>query len=107
MTEGQWKDCPGSWSNGESVGGCGGGCGGGGGGGGSPLRLRQMGGCCLTMLEPTCCSSPCWEDVEETEGRLEPRILFMLELTRYGTLLLVIGIPPKGGDKFMLDPRRS
>ena len=32
MTEGQWKDCPGSWSNGESVGGCGGGCGGGGGG---------------------------------------------------------------------------
>lgn len=55
-----------------------------------------MGGCCLTMLEPTCCSNPvpCWEDVEETDGRLEPRMLFMLELTKYGTLLLVTGIPP-------------
>ena len=49
VTKGQWERCPGSWSsNGESVGGCGGG----------PLRLRQMGGSCLTMLEPTCCSNP-------------------------------------------------
>lgn len=102
-----------------------------------------MGGSCLTMLEPTCCSNPtppCWEDVDETDARFEPRILlFMLELTKYGTLLLVIGIPPPyhqtrdtlsyytqkcmeiwkgkckrkrecntvGGDKFILDPRRS
>lgn len=84
-TEGQWECCPGSWSDGESVGGCGG-----------PFRFRQMGGSCLTMLEPTCCSRPmpCCDDVEDTDGRLEPRILFRLELSRYGTLLLVIGIPP-------------
>lgn len=84
VTEGQWECCPGSWSDGESVG-----------GGGGPFRFRQMGGSCLTMLEPTCCSSPipCCDDVEDTDGRLEPRILFRLELSRYGTLLLVIGIP--------------
>lgn len=60
------------------------------------MRFRQMGGSCLTMLEPTCCSSPmpCCDDVEDTDGRLDPRILFKLELSRYGTLLLVIGIPP-------------
>jgi len=85
VTEGQWECCPGSWSDGECVG-----------GGGGPFRFRQMGGSCLTMLEPTCCSSPmpCCDDVEDTEGRLEPRMLFRLELSRYGTLLLVIGIPP-------------
>lgn len=44
VTEGQWECCPGSWSDGESVG-----------GGGGPFRFRQMGGGrCLTMLEPTC-----------------------------------------------------
>lgn len=37
---------------------------------------------------------PCCDDVEDTDGRLEPRMLFRLELSRYGTLLLVIGIPP-------------
>lgn len=36
----------------------------------------------------------CCDDVEDTDGRLEPRMLFRLELSRYGTLLLVIGIPP-------------
>lgn len=86
VTEGQWECCPGSWSDGESVGG----------GGGGPFRFRQMGGSCLTMLEPTCCSipMPCCDDVEDTDGRLEPRILFRLVLSKYGTLLLVIGIPP-------------
>lgn len=85
VTEGQWERCPGSWSDGESVG-----------GGGGPFRFRQMGGSCLTMLEPTCCSSPmpCCDDVEDTDGRLDPRILFKLELSKYGTLLLVIGILP-------------
>lgn len=56
-----------------------------------------MGGSCLTMLELTCCSkpAPCWEDVDEIDGRFELRkLLFMLALTKYGTLLLVIGIPP-------------
>lgn len=37
---------------------------------------------------------PCCDDVEETDGRLEPRMLFKLVLSRYGTLLLVIGNPP-------------
>lgn len=82
---GQWEGCPdGCRSDGESV------------GGGGPFRLRQMGGSCLTMPEPNCWSSPapCWDEVEETEGRLELRMLVILEDRRYGTLLLVIGIPP-------------
>lgn len=75
VTKGQWEGCPG---DGESVGG----------------PLRQMGGSCLTMPLIDCWSIPCCDVFDETEGRLEPRILFILELRRYGTLLLVIGIPP-------------
>ena len=63
---GQWEGCPdGCRSDGESV------------GGGGPLR--QMGGSCLTMPEPNCCSSPvpCWfEEVDEKLGQREPRMLF-------------------------------
>ena len=83
VTKGQWEGCPDGWNDGESVGGDG------------PLRLRQMGGSCLTMPVPRCCSKPgpCCDDVEETDGRLDPRMLVKLVLRRYGTLLLVIGIP--------------
>lgn len=54
-----------------------------------------MGGSCLTMPEPRCCRKlePCCDDVDDTDCRLEQRMLFMLELNKYGTLLLVIGIP--------------
>lgn len=84
VTKGQWEGCPDGWNDGESVGGVG------------PFRLRQMGGSCLTMPVPRCWSSPgpCWDDVDDTDGRLELRILVQLELRRYGTLLLVIGNPP-------------
>lgn len=58
--------------------------------------MRQMGGSCLTMPLLNCCNipGPCCEDVDDTDGRLEPLTLFIDELNRYGTLLLVIGIPP-------------
>ena len=65
---GQWDTCPdGCRSDGESV------------GGGGPFKLRQMGGSCLTMPEPNCCSRPCWDEFDVTEGRLEPLILLMLD----------------------------
>lgn len=95
LTKGQWEGCPNGWIDGESsgIGRCGS-CGDG--GVGSPFRLRQMGGSCLTMPVPNCCSrpEPCWDVVDDTDGRRELRILVMLELNRYGTLLLVVGIPP-------------
>lgn len=70
VTKGQWEGCPDGWSDGESVG-----CGG-------PFRFRQMGGSCLTMPLIDCWRIPCCDAFDETEGRRDPRILFILELRR-------------------------
>lgn len=48
----------------------------------------------LTMPEPSCCSRPePWEPPNTADG-LRDRMLCILLLNRYGTLLLVLGIEP-------------